>query len=74
MQCARDKTGHMTGLWFLPARPLRLNTNDDDDDDPLVSLEHSQTNRITVRPKKNTFLYLDTATCFCRFRSLSDHQ
>jgi len=20
-------TGHMTGLWFLPARPLRLNTN-----------------------------------------------
>ena len=21
-------TGHMTGLWFLPARPLRLNTNE----------------------------------------------
>jgi hypothetical protein len=20
-------TGHMTGLWFLPTRPLRLNTN-----------------------------------------------
>ena len=22
--------GHMTGLWFLPTRPLRLNTNYDD--------------------------------------------
>jgi len=21
-------TGHMTGLWFLPARPLRLNTDE----------------------------------------------
>jgi len=21
-------TGHMTGLWFLPARPLRLNANE----------------------------------------------
>ena len=21
-------TGHVTGLWFLPARPLRLNTNE----------------------------------------------
>ena len=21
-------TGHMTGLWFLPTRPLRLNTNE----------------------------------------------
>jgi len=28
MQCARSHTGHMTGLWFLPARPLRLNTNE----------------------------------------------
>ena len=25
--CQSD-TGHMTGLWFLPARPLRLNTNE----------------------------------------------
>jgi hypothetical protein len=24
----RSHTGHMTGLWFLPARPLRLNTNE----------------------------------------------
>jgi len=23
-----SNTGHMTGLWFLPTRPLRLNTND----------------------------------------------
>ena len=23
----QSHTGHMTGLWFLPARPLRLNTN-----------------------------------------------
>ena len=23
--------GHRTGLWFLPARPLRLNTNDEQD-------------------------------------------
>ena len=23
-----DHTGHMTELWFLPARPLRLNTNE----------------------------------------------
>ena len=29
----QSHTGHMTGLWFLPAQPLRLNTNDDDDDD-----------------------------------------
>ena len=28
MQCARSHTGHRTGLWFLPARPLRLNTNE----------------------------------------------
>ena len=28
MQCARSHTGHMTGLWFLPTRPLRLNTNE----------------------------------------------
>ena len=26
----QSHTGHMTGLWFLPTRPLRLNTNDDD--------------------------------------------
>jgi len=25
----QSHTGHMIGLWFLPARPLRLNTNDD---------------------------------------------
>ena len=24
----QSRTGHMTGLWFLPARPLRLNTNE----------------------------------------------
>ena len=24
----QSHTGHMTGLWFLPARPLRLNTNE----------------------------------------------
>ena len=29
----QSHTGHMTGLWFLPTRPLRLNINDDDDDD-----------------------------------------
>ena len=23
----QSRIGHMTGLWFLPARPLRLNTN-----------------------------------------------
>ena len=28
MQCARSHTSHMTGLWFLPAQPLRLNTNE----------------------------------------------
>ena len=26
----QSHTGHMTGLWFLPTRLLRLNTNDDD--------------------------------------------
>ena len=25
----QSHTGHMTGLWFLPARPLRLNTSDE---------------------------------------------
>jgi hypothetical protein len=25
----QSHTGHMTGLWFLPAQPLRLNTNDE---------------------------------------------
>ena len=25
---SQSHTGHMTGLWFLPARPLRLNTNE----------------------------------------------
>ena len=24
----QNRTGHMIGLWFLPARPLRLNTNE----------------------------------------------
>ena len=24
----QSHTGHMTGLWFLPIRPLRLNTNE----------------------------------------------
>jgi len=24
---SQSHTGHMTGLWFLPARPLRLNAN-----------------------------------------------
>jgi hypothetical protein len=24
----KSHTGHMTGLWFLPARPVRLNTNE----------------------------------------------
>ena len=24
----QSHTGHMTGLWFPPARPLRLNTNE----------------------------------------------
>ena len=24
----QSHTGHMTGLWFLPARPLSLNTNE----------------------------------------------
>ena len=24
----QSHTGHMTGLWFLPALPLRLNIND----------------------------------------------
>ena len=31
----QSHTGHMTGLWFLPTRPLRLNTNDYDDDDDV---------------------------------------
>ena len=25
---SQSHTGHMTGLWFLPTRPLRLNTNE----------------------------------------------
>ena len=24
----QSHTGHMTGLWFLPTRPLRVNTNE----------------------------------------------
>ena len=24
----QSHAGHMTGLWFLPTRPLRLNTNE----------------------------------------------
>ena len=24
----QSRTGHMTGLWFLSARPLMLNTNE----------------------------------------------
>ena len=24
----QSHTGHMTGLWFLPTQPLRLNTNE----------------------------------------------
>jgi len=25
---SQSHTGHMTGLWFLPTRPLRLKTNE----------------------------------------------
>ena len=28
MQVCQSHTGHMTWLWFLPTRPLRLNTNE----------------------------------------------
>ena len=28
MQCAKSHIGPMTGLWFLPDRPLGLNTNE----------------------------------------------
>ena len=24
----QSRTGHMTGIWFLPTRPLRLNTTE----------------------------------------------
>ena len=34
----QSHTGHRTGLWFLPARPLRLNTDDDDDHHHLNTL------------------------------------
>jgi len=27
----QSHTSHRTGLWFLPTRPLRLNTNDDNE-------------------------------------------
>ena len=27
-EVCQSHTGHTTGLWFLPARPLRLNTNE----------------------------------------------
>ena len=37
----QNHTGQMTGLWFLPARPLRLNTNDDDDDGTWYSISGS---------------------------------
>ena len=35
MQCAKSHIGSITGLWFLPDRPLGLNTNDDDESYPL---------------------------------------
>jgi len=28
MQCAKSHIGSITGLWFLPDRPLGLNTNE----------------------------------------------
>jgi hypothetical protein len=36
----QSHTGHMTGLWFLSTRPLRLDTNDEitnADDEPNIS-------------------------------------
>ena len=54
----QSHTGHMTGLWFMPARPLRLNTNEwmNDDhyknDDGLIKqkmgLQSKQVVKLTV--------------------------
>ena len=44
----QSHTGHMTWLWFLPTRPLRLNTNDDDDDDVAYNWKTQQDCRDTV--------------------------
>jgi len=40
----QSHTDHMTGFWFLPARPLRLNTNDDND-----SATHKSTARLSTQ-------------------------
>ena len=32
----QSHTAHMTGLWFLPARPLRLKTNELTSNSPYV--------------------------------------
>jgi len=56
----QSHTGHMSGLWFLPARPLRLNTNDDDLTLPLLkpkcSLPFSQDPASGLCPAY-TFIY-----------------
>ena len=48
----QSHTGHMTGLWFLPARPLRLNTNErmnEVKNEIYMALEYFSWRRETVK-------------------------
>ena len=56
----QSHTGHMTGLWFLPARPLRLNTNERMNEWGLYFyIVHRMFYRYKyIYSKKGTFRYL----------------
>ena len=53
MQC-QSHTGHMTGFWLLPTRPLRLNTNEWLDESG--TLEFFKTHAYAVLAMKTVYL------------------
>jgi hypothetical protein len=60
----QNHTGHMTVLWFLPTRPLRLNTNGDDDDD-------DDDDGLKTHRRKNSIYEVHLTCNNCIFNALS---
>ena len=53
-------TGHMTGLWFLPTRPLRLNTNNE------MEMEERNSLQKTERRNANWIGYILRTNCLLK--------
>jgi len=69
----QNHTGHMTGLWFLPARPLRLSTNEwmRQIDSSLINIFVKDNAMFCVSSQHNNifYFYIDNM-----FRPINHHQ